>query len=94
MNADAIVADLAELLRDFQGREYSDVIGRPTRFFSDLGFASIDAVVLGETLEKRYGRKLPFHQLLAELGRRQAEDFTVGEMADFLARHLHPAPEV
>lgn len=94
MNADALVADLAGLLRDFQGREYSDAIGRPTRFFADLGFASIDAVVLGEALEKRYGRKLPFHQLLAELGQRQAEDFTVGELADFLARHLPPDREV
>ena len=30
------------------------------------GLASIDAVVLGETLESRYGRKLPFHELMAE----------------------------
>jgi acyl carrier protein len=88
MTPDRILADLADLLRDFQGREYSDVIGRRTRFFGDLGFASIDAVVLGEALEKRYGRKLPFNQLLAELGQRQAEDLEVGELADFLSRHL------
>jgi acyl carrier protein len=93
MNADAIVADLAALLRDFQGREYSDVIGPDTRFFADLGFASIDAVVLGEALEKRYGQKIPFNRLLADLGQRQAEDFSVGELADFLACNLQLVKE-
>lgn len=88
MNADTVLADLAALLANFQGREYSDPIGRETRFFADLGFASIDAVVLGETLEKRYGRKLPFSELLAELGGRQVEDLEVGVLADFLSRHL------
>jgi len=85
---EALLADLADLLRNFQGREYSGAIDRRTRFFSDLGFASIDAVVLGEELERRYGRKFPYNQLLAELGRRQAEDIEVGELADFLAVHL------
>lgn len=88
MTAADLLADLAAILADFQGREYSDVIDRKTRFFGDLGFASIDAVVLGEALEKRYGRRLPFNQLLAELGQRQAEDLEVGELVDFLVRHL------
>jgi acyl carrier protein len=90
MTADAVLADLADLLRNFQGREYSDVIDRETRFFSDLGFASIDAVVLGEELERRYGHKLPFNRLLTELAQRQAEDLEVGELVDFLVRHLPP----
>lgn len=88
MTADAVLVDLAALLRNFQGREYSDVIDRKTRFFTDLGFASIDAVVLGEELERRYGHRLPFNQLLAESMQRQAEDLEVGELADFLVRHL------
>lgn len=88
MTAADILADLADLLSNFQGREYSDVITRETRFFGDLGFASIDAVVLGEELEKRYGRRLPFNQLLAESMQRQAEDLEVGELVDFLGRYL------
>lgn len=88
MTTQDILTDLAGILRNFQGREYSDTIDRDTRFFNDLGFASIEAVLLGETLEKHYGTRLPFHQLLADLGQRQADDFTVGELADFLARHL------
>lgn len=89
-----ILDDLAEMLRDFQGREYSDPIDRHTRFFGDLGFASIDAVVLGEALEKRYGVKLPFNQLLATLAQQGAEDLEVGELADFLTRHLPSAKGV
>jgi acyl carrier protein len=83
-----ILDDLAGLLRDFDGREYSGPIDRTTRFFGDLGLASIDAVVLGEKLERLYGRRLPFHQLLADLGRRGAEDLELGELVDFLHAHL------
>ena len=83
-----ILNDLAEMLRTFQGRDYSDPIGRETRFFADLGFASIDAVVLGEALEKRYGTKLPFNQLLSSLAQKGAEDLEVGELADWLTLHL------
>ena len=41
-----------------------------TRFFADLGLASIDAVVLGEAIQQHYGRPLPFGELMADLGRR------------------------
>jgi acyl carrier protein len=88
MTQDDILADLADLLSSFQGREYSDEIGRDTRFFADLGFASIDAVVLGEELEKRYGRKIAFSTLLGELARRGAIDIEVGELVDFLHGQL------
>jgi acyl carrier protein len=84
----AILHDLAGLLRDFDGREYSGTIDRGTRFFGDLGLASIDAVVLGEKLERLYAMKLPFHRLLADMGRRGAEDLELGELADFLHAHL------
>jgi acyl carrier protein len=84
----AILDDLGEILRNFHGREYDGPIGRDTRWFADLGLASIDAVVLGETLEHHYGRKLPFGELLADLGRRTDRDLRIGELADFLHLHL------
>jgi acyl carrier protein len=88
-NADPkILADLAEILASFNGRDYSGTIGPETRFFADLGLASIDAVVLGETLQAHYNRPLPFGELMAELGRRTERDIYVGEMVDFLHRHL------
>ncbi|MEW4568190.1 acyl carrier protein [Tautonia sp. JC769] len=89
MKESEILDDLARVLSDFQGREYSDLIGPETRFFADLGLASIDAVVLGETLQAHYGRPLPFGELMAELGRRSNRDLSMGELASFLARHLH-----
>ena len=48
-----VLQDLEEILRNFQGREYSGEITADTSFFGDLGLASIDAVVLGETLQEK-----------------------------------------
>jgi acyl carrier protein len=88
-----VLDDLASVLRDFHGRTYTEPIVRTTRFFADLGLASIDAVVLGETLEQRYGRRLPFAELMAELGAREDRDLQVGELVEFLMRELaRPSP--
>lgn len=86
---DRILADLAEILGNFHGREYLGTIDRDTRFFADMGLASIDAVVLGETLENRYGCKLPFGELMADLGQRADRDLRMGELVDFLQQHLN-----
>ncbi len=86
--ADQILGDLTGIFRDFHGREYSGPIGTDTRFFADLGLASIDAVVLGEVLEEHYGRRLPFGALLAELGARTDRDLRIGELVVFLQKHL------
>src|SRR6516165_3867793 len=83
---DAILADLAAILGSFHGRDYSGSIGPETRFFADLGLASIDAVVLGETLQAHYGRPIPFGELMADLGHRTDRDMKVGEMVEFLRR--------
>ena len=85
---ESILADLTCILQNFQGREYSGEIDRSTRCFGDLGLVSIDAVVLNETLAQKYGRRLPFHLLLAELQARHAEDLKVGELVDFLTGQL------
>ena len=88
-----IMADVAAILGSFGGRDYLGIITPETRFFADLGLASIDAVVLGETLQEHYGRPLPFGDLMADLGRRAERDMSVGEVADFLQRvfqHTHP----
>lgn len=87
-NQEQILEDLAGLVRNFQGREYSGDIGPHTLFFGDLGMVSIDAVVLREMLEQRYGRKFPFHLFLAELSQRGAQDLELGELARFLHQEL------
>jgi acyl carrier protein len=83
-----ILADLATMLADFQGRQYSDPIGAGTLFFDDLGFASIDAVVLGESLESKYGQDIPFGKFLASLRDEEVQDIEVGRLAEFLSEHL------
>lgn len=86
-----VMAELADLLRNFEGKEYSGEIGPKTQFFNEMGFASIDAVVLGEKLEDFYGCKLPFHLFIADLRERNVEDIEVGELAAFIQRHLESA---
>jgi acyl carrier protein len=85
---DEIVADLAGILRNFEDRDYSGEIGPETLFFGDLGFASIEAVILGERLEEHYGQKIPFNKFLSELMQSGEEDIAVGRLAEFLKREL------
>ncbi|MFN4258613.1 MAG: acyl carrier protein [Gemmataceae bacterium] len=88
MTQEQILNDLAGILSNFNGREYSGTIGPDTMFYADLGLASIDAVVLGETIEEHYNQKLPFNQLMAEMGQRAARDMSVGDLTAFLAKYL------
>jgi acyl carrier protein len=78
------------LARDL-GVQSSSPIDEHTRFFADLGLASIDAVVLGERLEEHYGRPLRFNELMAEIGRRTERDLSIGELVAFLAANLSSA---
>lgn len=87
-STDAIIEDLAGILSNFQGREFSGVIDSNTMFLADLGFSSIDVVILGETLETHYGTSLPFGAFLTELGQRDVQDLNIGELAAFLAKQV------
>ena len=89
MSADDILRDLAAVVREaFPDREYSGEVGSETRFFADLGMASIDAIVLAEQIERHYGRKVPFGRFLGGLRARAATDFTLGELVAFLREEL------
>jgi len=84
-----ILGDLAAILRDFHGREYSGVIGPKTLFFGELGMVSIDAVLLAEALERHYQRSFPFSRFLAEISQDGIRDMEVGELTAFLERELN-----
>jgi acyl carrier protein len=79
---------LQELARDW---DYSTTVGADTRLFSDLGFESLDAVVLGTAIQEHYDRPMPFAELLAEVGQRDLRDLTVGELVGFVETHLASA---
>ncbi len=86
-SSEQILADVAGLLGGLRGEELG-AVSLETKFFADLGLASIDAVVLGEALEGHYGRPLPYGELMAELGGRADRDMTLGELVAFLQRSL------
>jgi acyl carrier protein len=80
--------DIAVILAENLGVPHSAAIDEDTRFFADLGLASIDAVVLSEAIQAHYGRALPFHELMAEIGRRTDRDLTIGELVTFIIGNL------
>jgi acyl carrier protein len=84
-----ILRDVRALLADQMGVAPSTAIDEDTRLFADLGLVSIDAVVLGESLQRHYGRPLPFNELMAEIGRRTDRDLAIGELVAFLQAHLN-----
>jgi acyl carrier protein len=83
-----ILGDVAGILADRLGVSPSTRIDEGTRFFSDLGLASIDAVVLSEAIQEHYGRPLPFHDLMAEIGRRTDRDLSIGDLVSFIEKGL------
>jgi acyl carrier protein len=79
---------LQQLARDW---EYSGEITPDTWLFGDLGFESIDAVVLASFVQEHYGRTLPFPELLADIGQRQVKDLQIRELVGFIHQHLNSA---
>lgn len=82
---------LAALIRNFEGREYLGTLGPATLLFADVGLTSIDAVVLGEKIQDRFGRALPFPRFIAELREQGAEDVPFGQLAAFVFESLNAA---
>ncbi len=80
--------DIIAILSDQVGVQLSSSITEETCLFADLGLASIDAVVLSESLQTHYKRPLPFNELLAAIGRKSERDLSVGELIEFLSAHM------
>ena len=72
--------------------EFEGVLTADTRLFADLAFESLDLVVLGTAVQERFGQRFPFTEFFAELGRRTADDVTVGQWVDFIHQQLQPGP--
>jgi acyl carrier protein len=79
---------LKELARDW---EYSGEITPDTWLFADLGFESIDAVILASFVQRHYGQPFPFPQLLADIGQREVKDLRIHELVGFIYHHLNGA---
>lgn len=89
--ADAVTGALVKILEDMTSDwdiDLSGPIDRDTRLIGDLQFESIDIVELVVAIEEVYKeRSIPFEQLLMVDGR-YVDDLTVGQTADFVARHV------
>jgi acyl carrier protein len=83
-----ILVDIAAILSNQLGVQSSSSIDMDTRFFADLGLASIDAVVLSEAIQDHYKRPIPFNELMAEIGRRTDRDVSIGELVTFVSEHF------
>ena len=84
-----VLADILDLMTQLAGDwEYDGGISPDTRLLGDLSLESLDLVVLGTSIQKRYGR-LPFSEFLVEIGQRPVEerDVSVGELVQFVSRH-------
>ena len=83
---DTVLGTLNQLTDDW---EYSGEITPETLFVGDLGFESIDIVVLATTIQKKYEQSLPFAQFFAQVGQREVKDIRIDEFVEFIHKHLN-----
>lgn len=80
-----VIEILNQLASDW---EFDQEITRDSYLFTDLGFQSLDAVVLGNALQEKFGKPIPYADLLEDVGKREQNDVAVEEWIDFTYRHL------
>jgi acyl carrier protein len=79
-----ILTKLVELSQDWDDpREVSP----DSLLFTQLGFESLDAVILGVTIQGHFECEMPFSELFAELGEHK-RDLPVSELIDFVHQNL------
>ena len=84
--AEHVLQTLGQLASDW---EQDQAITPETWLFTDLGLQSLDAVVLGASLQQHYGKPIPYAELLADIGRRPVHDVSVNEWVDFANRYVN-----
>jgi acyl carrier protein len=92
-NRDDILNDVLLLLRQLADDwEYSGAITEDTNLFADMGFQSMDVVILATAVQEHYQRVLPFTEFFAELGEREQRDISIREWIDFVYANLADQP--
>ena len=80
-----LLSRLSELCADW---DFDGEVGPGTLLFSGLGMESLDAVVLGVSVQEHFGRQMPFAELLSSLGE-QRRDLSISELVDFVHQNLN-----
>lgn len=86
----AVLADVMDLVNELADDwEFDGEVTPETFFIQDLGLESLDLVVLGTSIQYRYGQ-LPFAEYLAELGQRPVEerDVTIADVVEFIVTNV------
>jgi len=81
---DYLLQKMGELTQDW---DYPDPVSPESKLFTELGFESLDAVVLCTAIQEHYQTPMPFAELLAEIGQQQ-RDLSIDELTDFVNTHL------
>lgn len=71
-------------------KEYSAAtpINETSQLFADLSIESIDLVMLNELVERHFQRQFPFADFMAELGRLDQRDVSIGQFSNFIRLQL------
>lgn len=81
------IAILKDITKDWDSG-FDGGITADTKIVGDMGFESIDVVILVTAIETHFNRRdLPFENLLMTEGR-YVDDLSVREIAAFLAQHV------
>jgi len=83
-----IVQTIAGMIRELKEDNPPETINANSLLFADLSIESIDLVVLNELVEQHFQCDFPFTDFMAELGREDQRDVSVGQFADFILTSL------
>ena len=92
LDRQSILATFIEILSEMTSdwdKDFSGEINAGTLLVSQLGFTSMDLVMLVVEIQQRYGRQdLPFEHLFAPNGK-YVSDLRVADVVNFLYRQLN-----
>ena len=86
-----ILADVVELIptvRDDAPSADDVAISDTTMFLADLGWGSLEVVILANAMQDRYEQMFPFVEWFQKIGRQGQQDISIGEWVDFVHGHL------
>ena len=86
--AKGILGDLTLILSELKDGKLPSVLDGRTQLFADLNLESIDLVMLNEMIEQRYETVFPFQDFMAELGRKNQRDISIGQFVEFIRAYL------
>ncbi|TWT76954.1 putative fatty-acid--CoA ligase fadD21 [Posidoniimonas polymericola] len=80
--------DVESIIRELKNGSTPAKISEQSLFFADLSIESIDLVMLNEMVERRYEQQFPFFDFMADLGRQNQRDVSMGQFVEFITVNL------